>query len=101
MASGGGSSARDEAIRAIARRRAGREEQLARQIVARYRKEIVDYRAADDSLSADAFGLALDNLEALLADLERGEPLSNGHLGPPHASTVHRRGKRRWRSQAG
>src|SRR5207245_1966826 len=75
-----GSSARNEAIRAIARRLAGREEDLAKQIVARYRDEIVDYRAADDSLSADAAGLVLDNLEALLANLERNEPLSNAQL---------------------
>jgi hypothetical protein len=75
-----GSSARDEAIRAIARRLAGREEEIARHIVARCREEIVDYRAGDASLSADATGLALDNVEALLANLERGEPVSNGQL---------------------
>jgi sugar diacid utilization regulator len=75
-----GPSARDEAIRAIARRVAGREEELARQIVARCREEIVDYRAGDDSLSADATGLALDNVRALLANLERGAPVSNGQL---------------------
>jgi sugar diacid utilization regulator len=75
-----GSSPRDDAIRAIARRLAGREEELARQIVARYREEIVDYRAGDDSLSADAAGLAQDNVEALLANLERDEPVSNRQL---------------------
>src|SRR3989442_7409353 len=79
-ASPGGSSARDEAIRAIARRIAGREEELARQIVARCREEIVDYGAADNSVSADVARLALDNLEALLANLERGEPISSRQL---------------------
>ncbi len=71
---------RDEAIQAIAHRLAGREEELARHFVARYREEIVDYRACDGSLSADATGLALWNLGALLANLGRGESLSNGQL---------------------
>lgn len=69
-----------EAIRAIAHRLAGHEEELAREMVARYRREIVDYRAADGSLSSDAAAFALGNLGALLANLERGEPLSNGQL---------------------
>jgi hypothetical protein len=76
----GRSSTRDETIRAITGRLAGREEELATQMVARYREEIVDYGAADDSLSADAAALARDNLEAFLANLERGEPLSSRQL---------------------
>jgi len=79
-ASPGESSARDEAMRAVARRLVGRVDELAWQIVARYREEIIDYRASDDSLAADAAGLALDNLEALLANLERGESLSDEQL---------------------
>src|SRR5439155_6856701 len=89
-ASLGGSSARDEAIRAIARRIAGREEELARQIVARCREEIVDYGAADNSVSADVARLALDSLEALLANLERGEPLSSRHLEKIRMGAGHR-----------
>lgn len=69
-----------DALQAIARRLAGREEELARQIVAHYRQEILDYRAADGALWADAAALARDNLVALLTNLERGEPLSNGAL---------------------
>ena len=73
-------SASDQAIQAIAQRLGGREEELARQIAGRYRDEIVDYRVAGGSLSSDAAGLALWNLGALLANLTRGEPLSNGQL---------------------
>jgi hypothetical protein len=73
-------SASDQAIQAIAQRLGGREEELARQIAGRYRDEIVDYRVAGGSLSSDAAGLALWNLGALLGNLARGEPLSNGQM---------------------
>src|SRR4029077_15937449 len=79
-ASPNGSRARDETIRAIASRVAGHEAELAGRIVARCREEILDYRTGGDSLVADATGLALDGIEALLANLERGEQLSNEQL---------------------
>ncbi|HEY2702309.1 MAG TPA: hypothetical protein VGL20_01340, partial [Candidatus Dormibacteraeota bacterium] len=78
LPTGAASPARREAIRAIVGRLAGHEDELARRIVARFREEIVDYRAGGDALSADAVGLAVENIEALLADLERGEPVANG-----------------------
>lgn len=75
-----GQSTGDDAIRAIAGRLAGHEEAISRQIATRCREEIVDYRAGDESLAADAAGLALDNLRALLDDLERGDPPSSRYL---------------------
>jgi hypothetical protein len=68
------------AMQAIAHRLDGFEEELARQMVALYRREIVDYRAGDSGLSADAAEVALANLKALLANLERGEPVSKRQL---------------------
>ena len=78
------------AMRAIAHRLAGLEEELARQIVARYRQEIPDYGAADSALSADAAGLTLSNLKALLADLEGGQPLSDRQLDETRIAAARR-----------
>jgi hypothetical protein len=70
----------NEAIRAIANRLIGREEDIARRITTRFREEIVDYGAAGESLTADAAGLARDNLEDFLANLGGGKAVSSGQL---------------------
>ena len=75
-----GSSTAEEAIRAIVRRVAGHEEDLARRVVARCRQEIVDYRAGDNSLYLDATRVALDNVEILLSNLEHGDTVSTLQL---------------------
>jgi hypothetical protein len=62
-------------IRAIAERMAARKEEIARQMVDRYRAEIVDYHLADeDFLFRDVYSVSLDNLEALLGGLGRDGP---------------------------
>jgi PucR C-terminal helix-turn-helix domain/GGDEF-like domain len=83
-------AARDDAVRVIARRLTGLEEELARRIAARYRQEIVDYGAADSSVSADAAGVALCNLKALLSNLEEGEALSDGQLDETRVGAARR-----------
>lgn len=86
----GGRSAPHEAVRAIAGRVAGHQDELARRVFARCRQEIVDYGTADASLSADATGLARDGVEALLGDLERGDPTSDVHLEKIRVSAARR-----------
>jgi sugar diacid utilization regulator len=73
-------SSLDEELARIAERIRGRKEELARQIVERFRAEIVDYRLADDEIQADVYALTLANVEALLDDLESGEPISDEQL---------------------
>lgn len=74
------STSTNEAIRAVANRLIGREEKVARWVVARCVEEIVDYKAAGELLWADAAALARDNLEAFLANLLQVEPRSSGQL---------------------
>jgi sugar diacid utilization regulator len=69
-----------EAVRAIVRRVAGREDELATRVVDRCREEIVDYRAGDKTLHVDATRAALDNVEVLLSNLEHGEAISTQQL---------------------
>lgn len=64
----------------IADRIRGRKEELAQQIVDRFRVEIVDYRLADDALQEDVYTLTLANVEALLDELETGGPTSDEQL---------------------
>lgn len=80
----------NEAMQAIAQRLAGREDELARRIAARYDEEIVDYRVADKPLSADAAGVARDNLEALLSNLGRVGPRSHQHFEKTRAAAARR-----------
>jgi len=71
----------DEAIRSIAERIEADAEGLARYAVDRYRAEIFDYHVADERLvHGDVYAVTLDNVEALLANLARNEPLSDEQL---------------------
>lgn len=68
-------------IRVVALRLEARKEELAREMVERYRDEIVDYRLADDDfVYGDVHSVSLDNVEALVANLVRGEPLADEQL---------------------
>jgi sugar diacid utilization regulator len=62
-------------VRLLAERISVRREDLAREMVERYREEIVDYRLADeDFVFGDVYDVSLDNLEGLLERLGRDEP---------------------------
>src|SRR4051812_25486098 len=62
-------------VRVLADRISVRREDLAREMVERYREEIVDYRLADeDFVFGDVYDVSLDNLEGLLERLGRDEP---------------------------
>jgi sugar diacid utilization regulator len=64
----------DDAVRVVADRLAGRLEEIARQMVERYREEIVDYRLArPDFLYADVYGVSLDALRKTIDDLQSGQ----------------------------
>jgi sugar diacid utilization regulator len=71
-------SAHAEAVQVIAHRIAERKEELAQEIVDRFREEILDYRMVEDHqwVFDDVLGFALDALESLLSSLESGGPLS-------------------------
>lgn len=59
-----------DAVRAIVRRFSGRLEEIARQMVERYREEILDYRLADpDVLYTEVYGISLEALRKTVADL--------------------------------
>ncbi len=70
----------DEAVRTIVGRFAVRLEEIALQMVERYREEIVDYRLADaEFVYNDVYGVSLDGLRKIVADLEDGRrPTSAG-----------------------
>jgi sugar diacid utilization regulator len=70
----------DDVLAGIAARIRGRKEELAQQIVDRFYAEIVDYRLADDVLRADIYAMTLSNVEALLDEIETGEPTSDEQL---------------------
>jgi PucR C-terminal helix-turn-helix domain/GGDEF-like domain len=79
------------AIRAIALRLIGREEDVVvSRIIARSLAEIVDYRAGGDLLSADSAALARDNLEAFLARLAQAGPSSNPELDKTRQAAARR-----------
>lgn len=59
----------EEAVRAIGRRIAARDREIARGMVERYRREIVDYAAIGEREAADVHEITLDNLRSLLANL--------------------------------
>ena len=63
----------DEAVRTIVGRFSGRLEDIALQMVERYRDEILDYRLADpEFVYNDVYGVSLDGLRKIVADLEVG-----------------------------
>jgi DNA-binding PucR family transcriptional regulator len=63
----------DEAVRAVVGRFSRRLEDVARQMIERYRQEIVDYRLADpEFVDRDVFGVSLDALRKTVADLQAG-----------------------------
>jgi PucR C-terminal helix-turn-helix domain/GGDEF-like domain len=70
------STSTSEAMRAIANRLIGREEDVARSIAGRFRAALVDYGAAGEALVADAAALVRDNVEDFLTNLGNDEPLS-------------------------
>ena len=73
-----GAPGADEAVRAVVGRFSGRLEEITRQMVERYREEILDYQLADpDFVYHDVYGVSLDALRRTVADLESGrEPAS-------------------------
>jgi sugar diacid utilization regulator len=63
----------DDAVRVIIRRLSGRLDEIVRQMVERYRAEIVDYRLADHGfVYQDVYGVSLDALRKTVDDLESG-----------------------------
>lgn len=63
----------DDAVRVIIGRFSGRLDEIARQMVERYRAEIVDYRLADPGfVYRDVYGVSLDALRTTVDDLESG-----------------------------
>jgi sugar diacid utilization regulator len=72
---------REEAVRAIAERLAGHKEELARRVVEYSVREIVDYGTPDDrDLLDEEYSAALQHVEALVATLASGEPVSDEYL---------------------
>jgi sugar diacid utilization regulator len=80
----------DDVLAGIAERIRGRKEELARQVVDRFLAEIVDYRLAADELQVDAYALTLANVEALLDELETGEPDPDDELERVRAAAARR-----------
>lgn len=67
--------------RAIVARMSGRLDEIGRKMANRYREEILDYSTLDDEiLYGDVAVISLDNLRALMANLERGEVLGEEEL---------------------
>jgi sugar diacid utilization regulator len=70
-----------EALRAIAGKLQAQREQVARQVVDRFRTEIVDYRApSDPALLDEAFSAALAHVDALVTSLETSEPIPEDYF---------------------
>jgi sugar diacid utilization regulator len=67
----------DTALRAVLKRISSRQQELARQVVERYREEIVGYQNADEADLAETLDFVLLNIEALLAGLEGDEPAAD------------------------
>jgi sugar diacid utilization regulator len=81
----------DEAVRAIVGRFSGRLEEVARQMVDRYREEIVDYRLADpEFLYEDVYAVSLDALRKTVADIETGRHGSPADFGEARAGAARR-----------
>jgi sugar diacid utilization regulator len=73
--------AHEEAIRAIAARLASQKQQVAQRVVDQSRQEIVDYRApSDGQLLEEQFTATLEHVDALVASLQTGEPVSDAYL---------------------
>jgi DNA-binding PucR family transcriptional regulator len=78
---GAADGAHEEAVRAIAARLASQKEELARRVVDRSVREIVDYGTPDDrNLLNEEFSAALEHVEVLVASLETGEPVPDEYL---------------------
>jgi len=72
---------REDAVRAIAERLAGSKAELARRVVEDSVREIVDYGTPDDGdLLDEEYRAALLHVDALVASLESGEPVSDEYL---------------------
>jgi sugar diacid utilization regulator len=73
--------ARKGAISAVAERLAGHKEEMARRVVECWRREIVDYGSPSDRrVVEEEFCFAVENVDALVASLERGEPVPEDHF---------------------
>lgn len=74
-------TASHQATQSIMRRIYDRLDGIGRKMAQRYREEIVDYATLDEeTLYADVVVISLDNLRALLANLERGEIVGEQYL---------------------
>jgi sugar diacid utilization regulator len=74
-------AAHEEAVRAIAARLASQTEDLARRVVDRSIREIVDYGTPDDRhLLEEEFSAAAAHISVLVASLESGEPVPDEYL---------------------
>jgi sugar diacid utilization regulator len=83
------------AKRAVAARISHQRRALAGEVVARYRQEIADYGlGADEELLADAFEVALANIDALLGGLEHDEPVSDAQLDRTRVTAARRLNQR-------
>ncbi|HEX4679804.1 MAG TPA: helix-turn-helix domain-containing protein [Gaiellaceae bacterium] len=68
------------ALAEVAARIRDRKEALAQQFLERLRKEVVDYRFADDDHQTDLYAFTLANIDALLDDLETGDGASDAEF---------------------
>jgi sugar diacid utilization regulator len=74
-------AAREAAMRAIAARLESQKEDLARRVVERSVREIVDYGTPGEGhLLSEEFAAALGHVEVLLANLESAEPVPEKYL---------------------
>lgn len=81
----------DPAVALLIRRVSSHVEAWARDAVARYREEIPDYATLDDAvLYGDVMALTIENMLALLANLERGELLTERQLADVRESAARR-----------
>jgi sugar diacid utilization regulator len=81
MAASANAVTRDPAVERLMARVSTRLEAVARAAVERYRQEIPDYAGLDDDvLYGDVMQVTVDNIRALMANLERGEPLTEAQL---------------------
>ena len=72
---------RPEAVQVIAARLAAQREHVARRVVARSHREIVDYGTpSDPNVVDEQYTAAIQTVDALVASLETGEPVAEEHL---------------------
>jgi sugar diacid utilization regulator len=73
--------AHERAIRALAQRLAGHREEVAQRVVERLRQETVEHGDPLDRCVLDEeFCIAVENVDALVASLESGQPVPEDHV---------------------